>query len=403
MASSVPGGGSLHSMHRILFATLLSVATPVLSGQKVVVRGTDQNVLPAIVDSNSPVLWRDGRFHIYTSAGTPMVSIGDSQYGPFETRQVGLDTEDHFPMWIESVWPDEDGKVFAWYHHERIGVCPGSELTAPRIGALVSTDGGKSFRDLGIVLDSGEIVNCSAQNGYFAGGHGDFSVIPDREGQFLYFFFGVYDGDAPSQGVAVARMAIEDRFLPVGAVRKFFRGAWQESGLGGRATPIFSAQVGWEQRDTDSFWGPSLHWNTHLKSYVMLLNRSCCRPGWPQEGIYISFNANLADPVGWKDPERLLESGSWYPQVIGAGPLETEATVGREARLYLWGSSDLELVFLKDGEAESAEPEIPAVSIFTSSRNGSAGTPVSSRFSRRFTVRPGSVSKPLPSFEALGK
>jgi hypothetical protein len=76
---------------------------------------------------------------------------------------------------------DGDGTIYGWYHNEPGGICSGGKLTAPRIGAVVSYDGGDTFFDLGLVLSSGDPPDCNAKNGFFAGGHGDFSVILDRD------------------------------------------------------------------------------------------------------------------------------------------------------------------------------------------------------------------------------
>src|SRR2546423_7534504 len=51
----------------------------------------------------------------------------------------------------------------------------------------------------------------------------------------------------------------------------------------GSLTPMFPAAIGWRRPNTDALWGPSVHWNTYLQSYVVLLNHVCCAPGWPQE------------------------------------------------------------------------------------------------------------------------
>ena len=112
-------------------------------------------------------------------------------------------------------------------------------------------------------------------------------------------------------------------------------------------TPIFPARTAWQTRDTDAFWGPSVHWNTYLTRYVMLMNRSCCAPEWPQEGIYISYATDLADPAAWSPPTRLLAGGDWYPQVIGldAGRRETDKLAGQVARFYMHGKSVHEIVF----------------------------------------------------------
>ena len=48
----------------------------------------------------------------------------------------------------------------------------------------------------------------------------------------------------------------------------------------------------------DAFWGPSLHWNTSLQRYVMLLNRTRDE-AFTNEGIYVSFAPGLDDPRAW--------------------------------------------------------------------------------------------------------
>ncbi len=277
-----------------------------------------------------------------------MRSSGANQSGLGRPQAVVLGQSTHRPYWIESTWVDGDGTVLAWYHHEPAGVCgPSSHLTAPKIGALVSYDGGESFTDLGIILESGYPVDCSAKNGYFAGGHGDFSVVLSRNKQYFYFLFSNYSGPLESQGVAIARMPFDRRYNPVFAVEKWFDGGWSEPGLGGRVTAIFPAKVSWSSTATDSFWGPSIHYNQYLDQFVLLLNHSCCGPGWPQEGVYISYNFALLNPSGWSQPVKLIDNVWWYPQVLGSGPNGTDKLAGRVARLWVYGKSEWEIVFDK--------------------------------------------------------
>ncbi len=305
--------------------------------------------LPLVIDSNGVMFWQRGRLYLYTSTGTPLLTVLGKDA---RTVEVNLDSTVHLPMWIESIWQGR-GTIYGWYHHERLGLCPGTTLTTPEIGAIVSYDGGRSFHDLGIVLSSGEPNDCSAQNGYFSNGHGDFSVIRDREGHYFYFLFGAYGGDVSRQGIALARMAANDLAAPVGKIWKYHAGGWLEPGLAGRVTPVFPARVPWQSAEADSFWGPSIHWNMYLEKYVVLMNRSCCRPGWPQEGVYLTMSVDLADPASWSEPVKILETGDWYPWALGVGPWGSSTMAGQVARLFVRNLSEWEIVFQRAADPEA--------------------------------------------------
>lgn len=330
------------------------VAASLAFSQNVQVVNAPSVVMPVLVDSNSPAYWYDSQFHLVNSSGTSIVTRGANQFflnddELSEEFPVEIDSWDRQPLWIEATCLDpDDGRLWAWYHHEPGGICSGS-LTVPEIGAMVSEDGGRTFRDLGIVLSAADPADCSARNGFFASGHGDFSVTL-QEGYF-YFLFTSYGGPVENQGIAMARMAFADRFEPAGAVFKYFEGAWVEPGLGGNVTPVFPARVSWAAANTDSYWGPSIHWNYHIEKYVVLMARSCCEPRWPSEGIYVTSTADLSDPSSWSTPKRILSAAEigykpgWYPQVLGTSFGDTDSVAGRVSRLYIKGVSDWELIF----------------------------------------------------------
>jgi hypothetical protein len=258
------------------FLILFLCSWAVLDAQTAFVRPAFSTTYPApVVDGNSPGIWIGGTLRVYTSTGSPMAMSGGSVFNLSMDAAPVVEPRDHYPIWIEATWADTDGTVYAWYHHEPASVCSNNNLTAPVIGALVSQDGGNTFRDLGVILSSGYAPDCTAQNQYFAGGHGDFSVILDRQRRYFYFLFGNYSGPAQNQGVGIARMAFQDRASPLGAVRKYYRGQWTQPGVGGPLTPIFPVAVPWGLSKTDALWGPAVHWNTHLKSYVVVMNRAC--------------------------------------------------------------------------------------------------------------------------------
>jgi hypothetical protein len=110
---------------------------------------------------------------------------------------------------------------------------------------------------------------------------------------------------------------------------------------------IYPAAVSWHDRleSVDSFWGPSVHWNTFLNSYVMLLNRAS-DSAWTQEGSYIAFSPVLDDPARWTKPVKIIDGGPFYPQVMGLEKDRgTDKLAGSRARLFLRGRSEYFLVF----------------------------------------------------------
>ncbi len=333
----------------------------------VLIRPAEPLKMPGRVDCNSPAHWDGNTLYLFNSAPDPKRSSGtDIAHLPFyeDTAYSNPDSAVQGSRWIEATWKDpSDGTLYGWYHNEPHPVCPPKpNLTAPRIGAVRSSNNGLLWEDLGFVLTAPEdSTNCATENFYFAGGNGDFSVLLDEKNEHFYFFLSTYNRDTAEQGVAVARIRFEDRRNPAGKAWKWYRGAWSEPGLGGHLTPILPVRRDWHSRDADAFWGPSIHWNTHLNQYVILLNRAI-DGNWAQEGVYVMFSRDLSDPTAWTAPRKLIdkkdlvqdpakESG-WYPQIIGtnATERETDKRAGRVARLFQQGTSRWELVFLRPGE-----------------------------------------------------
>src|SRR5438046_8711474 len=111
-------------------------------------------------------------------------------------------------------------------------------LTAPKIGAVKSSDNGASWQDLGIVLEAPPgTLKCDTKNYYFAGGNGDFSVMLDPKKEFLYFFFSSYPNILSEQGLAVARLGWPDGDEPFGRVWNWGEARGKELGLGGGSSP----------------------------------------------------------------------------------------------------------------------------------------------------------------------
>jgi hypothetical protein len=319
--------------------------------------------LPGGVDSNSPAVWDlvDGveTLQVLTStAGQPSVASGRrlARLGPAEP--VSFVTHPGHGVWMESVVVDEGGTWYGYYHNEvPATLCDRPGLTLPRIGAARSRDRGETWEDLGIILEAPPgWHDCSTPNQYFVGGVGDVSVLLDRDSKDLYLYFSQYSKYAPAQGVGLARLAWADRDAPAGKVSVFNAGAWlpatrltteDESGatstdwIYSHGTPLVPVTQPWHDEDPrdDAFWGASVHWNVSLQLYVMLLNRTKDEQ-FTQEGIYVSFAARLDDPTAWTTPTKIVDGGSWYPQVMGIETGEgSDKRAGARARLFLGGRS----------------------------------------------------------------
>ena len=330
--------------------TIVLRDAPLLRFPGVKLPGREQGV----TDCNSPAHWDGETFYLFNSAGHPSRSQGKDVFSLGESTPVKYNNQANGGRWIEATHKDDDGTLYGWYHNEPTGVCPpnvAQHLTAPRIGAVRSKDNGATWEDLGFILDAPpNTMHFDTANHYFVGGNGDFSVILDEKREYFYFLISTY-GDLPEQGASVARMQYADRDAPVGKVWKWHKGDWKEPGLGGHITPIFPVTIDWHRKDADAFWGPSIHWNSHLEQYVMLLNRAKDKD-WSQEGVYVSFNRDLSQPDQWSKPVKIRDGGSWYPQVIGTDTAkrETDKLAGRVARFFMAGESRWEILFLKPEE-----------------------------------------------------
>jgi hypothetical protein len=312
---------------------------------------------PGDTDCNSPAHWDGGTLYLFNSAGHPWRSAGPDLFRlTNDYRRCEYNNKVNGGRWIECTWKAAAGVLYGWYHNEPGGLCPGTRLTAPRIGAARSTDNGATWQDLGIVLEARpNTLRCDTTNYYFAGGNGDFSIMLDAR-EWLYFFISTYAGSLSEQGVSIARMRWADRDQPVGKVWKWHDGQWNEPGQGGRVTPLFPATTDWHRADADAFWGPSIHWNSYLRQYVVLLNRAQDKD-WTQEGVYVTFNRDLANPNGWTQPQKILgglRKDQWYPQVLGAdrSRRETDKLAGQKARLFVRGQSHWEIEFQRSGQED---------------------------------------------------
>lgn len=322
-------------------------------------------------DCNSPVHMHQGRLFAFVSHYLPIGHsyrrIGDPGFRfptPLQPVRIVDDPDPTMGKWIESTWRDMTGRLYGWYHAEALAPCA-KRLFIPHIGAMHSDDDGANWRLGGVLLrPPADMFDCGYLNGFLAGGYGDFTVIPDRTQTYFYLHFSSYLPDETTQGIAVARYPVASRGNPVADLEVWCDGGWKKGG-GNLPTPIFPVVRGWKYYDPDAFWGPAVHYNRDLGVFVMLLNHTMNGVSdIRQEGIYCSFNADLANPHGWSLPICIVKGGGWYPQVIGHGPEDGDTLAGATARFFMTGFSAWEIKFSRASRKLHPAPlEIPWYSI----------------------------------------
>jgi len=320
--------------------------------------------LPGDIDSSNPFVWDmvDGvrqLFVITSWGGVPVQSSGASVDQLHRGEPVAFTTHPGHGVWMESIVTDDAGSWYGYYHHERpADECGRPDRQLPRIGAARSSDHGHTWEDLGIVLDAPPgSAQCGSTNRFVLGGVGDVSALLDANKQDVYLFFSQYSGGIERQGVAVARLAWADRDAPAGKASIYSDGAWlpatpsaadqSESWVYPPGTPLERATRPFHDGNqaADVFWGASLHWNTYLEQYVMLLNRAKDE-NFGTEGIYVSYAPALSDPQLWSSPQKLMNGGEWYPQVVGIERGSgTDRLAGQRARFFMTGKSDRMIEF----------------------------------------------------------
>ena len=281
--------------------------------------GASTITFPNETDSNSPALWElvDGQWTLTlfnSVAGRAELSAGRSVTRLVDLGEVAFVTAPPLGgYWFEAVVRDTD----AWYgydHNELEGfVCAGSGKVLPRIGAARSDDHGRTWTDLGPVIETppGE-EQCDTRNHYFAGGVGDFSALVDADRNYVYFYYSQYAEKADRVGVSVARMAWAARDAPRGRVDIWNGSAW--------LPPTLAPSVPEAGTDDDDA-GDSPH-------------------------VPRAPNTRLDDPAGWTAPVRLFSGGEWYPQVIGLDEGQgTDAYAGGTSRFFMAGRSDYTIRF----------------------------------------------------------
>jgi hypothetical protein len=313
----------------------------------------------------------------------------------------------HGAIWFETVYQDKkdaSGRtLYALYHNENYPATlpydsttgegyidknwpeglrgPSSAAAVPRIGIMKSTDGGRSWEDRGILIEDLQprmVLKPHNTALTFGGGVGDPSCVAD--GDYLYVFFGEYsyprNYDSASydpkvewsgQCISSARIRLSDLDAPTG---KAFR--WDGSGFNapynGAGTPISSLQIPMAEGggpvnvgNQKYHWGPSVSWNTHLNSWVMLMGKVDSTL-WRGSELLISFNPNKdlgieANSQAWSKPQLLVSRPGhvlWYPSLQPMNTPDdiknkyTSTRLGKKARLFFKDMKGDQHVYISD-------------------------------------------------------
>jgi hypothetical protein len=299
----------------------------------------------------------------------------------------------HGAFWFETIYQnqhDPSGRtLYAIYHNENYpstlpfdpetgegyldwnwpqGITgPESPAAVCRIGIMKSTDGGRSWKNMGIFIEDLQprmILKPHNNSRTFAGGVGDPSAV--ASGDYLYLFYGEYgypgiyqantyndSAEWNGQCISVARINLNDLDDPAGKAKRW-DGRGFNAPFNGVGKPVAALQIARESgggpassSEGGFYWGPSVSWNTYLKAWVMLMAKSE-GPSWEGSSIYISFNrhADLGrkdHSQQWTKPMLLMEKPGhtiWYPSLQ---PLNTREDIeykhtclrlGEEARLF---------------------------------------------------------------------
>src|SRR5687767_14600385 len=181
--------------------------------------------LPARIDSSNPAVWSleggvQRLFVISSWGGVPVRTSGETLESLRSDGPVLFTSHPGHGVWVEAIIPADDGTWYAYFHHERSAdSCGRPDRQLPRIGALRSADRGRTWDDLGIIIDAPQGTDaCDSGNRFVLGGVGDVTAALDAESKDVYLYFSQYTREPSSQGVAVARLAWADRDRPVGKV-----------------------------------------------------------------------------------------------------------------------------------------------------------------------------------------
>ncbi len=188
------------------------------------------------------------------------------------------------------------------------------------VALAVSNDNGTTFRKLGPVIKSSLPKNVKGGSDQ---GCGDMCVVSSTDHRFVYMYYCDHSRiDNRGVQICIARCPVEAAGR-TDSWRKYYHGTFQEPGLGGKDTPVMSAQaVG-----ADAIF-PQVSFVPELHCYVMVYSIIAYQELGPntqarQSGIYITHSQ---DGIHWSQPTQLIRIHSvpaglgrevgWHPALL---------------------------------------------------------------------------------------
>ena len=206
------------------------------------------------------------------------------------------------------------GQLLAFYHaedHEGMRPIPGGIPGFYCCVALaVSTDNGATFRKLGPLIKSSVPKDVKGRSDQ---GCGDMCAVSSADHRYVYVYYCDHSRiDNRGVQICMARCPIEDTGR-TDLWRKYYQSAFDRPGLGGKDTPVMSAQA----MGADAIF-PQVTFVPELRRYVMVFSTIVYRELGPgiqarQSGIYIAYSQ---DGIHWSNPTQLIRIHS-VPEGLG--------------------------------------------------------------------------------------
>jgi hypothetical protein len=249
----------------------------------------------------------------YRSMGTTIESqVRNPPTGSALTKGASTNDFDNGGAWLMSVFRQDGDNLIGFYHgedHHWPGYSNPGNIAWKSIAYCSSTDNGITWTKGGQMITSPTAKPASPT----WGGSGDACVVYDAKNARWVAFYQEH----------WIYTAISTNPIPLpGTWRKYHNGSYSQPGLGGLQTrvPGLTGHAG---------ANPSVHFNTHLKKWVMVWHTWNSLPNTPT--VWLSTSDDL---LHWQPPVKIVsvtEAGkAWYPTIIG----QTDVLASEYANLY---------------------------------------------------------------------